>query len=66
MAWLFGEEKFGQYTYEHWFDEKQQIELEKDAEDARTETASADCNTTPDTPLIDADNAITDISQENH
>jgi hypothetical protein len=20
VAWLFGEKKFGQYTYEHWFD----------------------------------------------
>jgi hypothetical protein len=22
MAWLFGDNKFGQYTYEHWFDEE--------------------------------------------
>ena len=22
MAWLFGEKKFGQYTYEHWFDDE--------------------------------------------
>jgi hypothetical protein len=22
MAWLFGEDKFGQYTYEHWFDKE--------------------------------------------
>ena len=20
MAWIFGEKKFGQYTYEHWYD----------------------------------------------
>jgi len=51
MAWLFGEKKFGQYTYEHWYDEKQQIELEENSEDAKAETASADCNTTPDTLL---------------
>jgi len=36
MAWLVGEKKFGQYTYEHWFDEKQQIEADKNAEDAKT------------------------------
>jgi len=22
MAWIFGEKKFGQYTYEHWFDDE--------------------------------------------
>jgi hypothetical protein len=21
MAWVFGGKKFGQYTYEHWFDD---------------------------------------------
>jgi len=50
MAWLFGEEKFGQYTYEHWFDEKQQIDLEENAKDAKNDTTDDPCNTTPDTP----------------
>ena len=22
MAWVFGGKKFGQYTYEHWFDDE--------------------------------------------
>jgi RimJ/RimL family protein N-acetyltransferase len=28
MAWIFGEKKFGQYTYEHWFDDEY-IEYDK-------------------------------------
>jgi len=27
MAWVFGGKKFGQYTYEHWFDD---VELTKE------------------------------------
>ena len=27
MAWVFGGKKFGQYTYEHWFDDEEYEEL---------------------------------------
>ena len=25
MAWVFGGKKFGQYTYEHWFDDDDEL-----------------------------------------
>jgi hypothetical protein len=41
LAWLFGEKKFGQYTYEHWFDEEIEIKTEaarqKETEALKTE-----------------------------
>ena len=27
MAWVFGGKKFGQYTYEHWFDDDEYNEI---------------------------------------
>jgi len=27
MAWVFGGKKFGQYTYEHWFDDETNLEV---------------------------------------
>ena len=27
MAWVFGGKKFGQYTYEHWFDDHEYDEI---------------------------------------
>jgi hypothetical protein len=47
MAWLFGEKKFGQYTYEHWFDNEQ---LKTEGEPIKAETTRDPCNTIPDTP----------------
>ena len=38
MAWVFGGKKFGQYTYEHWFDEEEHEDLKpKDPEVAPAE-----------------------------
>jgi hypothetical protein len=31
MAWVFGGKKFGQYTYEHWFDDDEFAELKTQA-----------------------------------
>ena len=33
MAWVFGGKKFGQYTYEHWFDDDKYNELKIDGQD---------------------------------
>jgi len=33
MAWLTGEKKFGQYTYDHWYDEEHQEPPPKNAKD---------------------------------
>jgi len=41
LAWLFGEKKFGQYTYEHWFDDeidvKPESSVQKETEIGKTE-----------------------------
>jgi len=50
MAWLSGEKKFGQYTYEHWYDDEEHIVLKDGAEKAKAETTEAPCNTAPDKP----------------
>jgi len=49
MAWLFGDKKFGQYTYEHWYDDEEHILL-KDGEGEKAEASETPCNITPDTP----------------
>jgi len=30
MAWVIGGKKFGQYTYEHWFDDEYKVSDAKD------------------------------------
>ncbi len=65
MAWLFGDKKFGQYTYEHWYDDEEHIVVKDSAEGVKAGTAQAGtaqagtaqagtandpCNTIPDTP----------------
>jgi len=56
MAWVFGGKKFGQYTYEHWFDDETDLEVKtQDAaqqeaanEESKNTENSNDCdNTTP-------------------
>ena len=50
MAWLSGEKKFGQYTYEHWYDDEEHIVLKNGAEGIKAKTTGDPCNTTPDKP----------------
>jgi len=38
MAWLTGEKKFGQYTYDHWYDDEHQ---EIPPQNAKDESAQA-------------------------
>ena len=33
MAWLTGEKKFGQYTYDHWYDDEHQEPPPQNAKD---------------------------------
>ncbi|GBU27075.1 hypothetical protein R84B8_00597 [Treponema sp. R8-4-B8] len=55
MAWLFGDKKFGQYTYEHWYDDDEHIVVKDSAENTKAGTAKAGtandpCSITPDKP----------------
>jgi len=60
MAWVFGGKKFGQYTYEHWFDddvqkletpaERQTAPDETDSENSKTPEANDPGSITPRIP----------------
>jgi hypothetical protein len=39
MAWIFGGKHFGQYTYEHWFDDEYSDAKTNDAERSKTSNA---------------------------
>ena len=55
MAWVFGGKHFGQYTYEHWFDDEfneikaQEKNAADDAEKTEQVNGSGE-NTTPHKP----------------
>ena len=52
MAWVFGGKKFGQYTYEHWYDDDEYEDLKKRAanEEADFELFQEPENTNNTTP----------------
>jgi len=56
MAWVFGGKHFGQYTYEHWFDDEYKDVKTDDAEQNKTlngkpeKTIGPDDSTSPHKP----------------
>ena len=57
MAWVTGGKHFGQYTYEHWFDDEYAeaktpaAQAAEDVQTSESESSGADSsNTTPGTP----------------
>jgi hypothetical protein len=56
MAWVFGGKHFGQYTYEHWFDDEYKDVKTDDAEQNKTlngepeKTIAPDDSTAPHKP----------------
>ena len=46
MAWVFGGKKFGQYTYEHWFEDIQVEAETKNLNDKEPENPKDSCEST--------------------
>jgi len=48
MAWVIGGKHFGQYTYEHWFDDEYEDEKTDDAERDKILNGGPEKTTGPD------------------
>jgi len=57
MAWVFGGKKFGQYTYEHWYDNEEAKEL-KEHEQSLQNSENYPCKSTKDDELEPKDERL--------
>jgi hypothetical protein len=48
MAWIFGGKHFGQYTYEHWFDDEYKDVKTGDAEQNKTKSRDSEIEIKPE------------------